>query len=267
MGVRDVGDPIAHGFTDGVFQGAAADGYRNDLCAEQAHAEDVEALPPHVFLSHINGAIEAKQRANGGGRDAMLPGAGLRDDAALAHAFREQRLAETVVDLMRAGMEQVFALDVDLRAAKLFAQPPRGVERGGAAGILREQEFQLGMERRVLLRFEISVLQLFERRHQHFRNVASAIGTEVAAGIRLRNHERRAASINCFMRTRSFLPGDDSMREQTSTPQGCACSMAARTLFSSSPPATMILRGSPAASFQSNPLPEDGPSSSSASEG
>ena len=64
-----------------------------------------------------------KQRADGGGGDAVLAGAGLRDDAALAHALREQPLAEAVVDLVRAGVEQVFALEIDLRAAELLGEP------------------------------------------------------------------------------------------------------------------------------------------------
>ncbi len=66
MGVGDVGDPVAHGFADGVFQGAAAGGDGHHLRAQQAHAEDVEALPAHVFLAHVDRAVEAEQRADGG---------------------------------------------------------------------------------------------------------------------------------------------------------------------------------------------------------
>ena len=35
--------------------------------------------------------------------------------------LREQDLAERVVDLVRAGVEQVFALEINLRAAELLA--------------------------------------------------------------------------------------------------------------------------------------------------
>ena len=56
-----------------------------------------------------------------GGRDAVLAGAGLRDDARLAHALGEQHLAERVVDLVRAGVAQVFALEPD-RVADLARQ-------------------------------------------------------------------------------------------------------------------------------------------------
>jgi hypothetical protein len=47
----------------------------------------------------------------------MLAGTGFRDDAGLAHAPRQQRLADGVVDLVRAGVVQVLALEQDLRAA------------------------------------------------------------------------------------------------------------------------------------------------------
>ena len=40
----------------------------------------------------------------------MLAGAGLGDDAALAHSLREQDLAKRVVDFVRAGMEKILAL-------------------------------------------------------------------------------------------------------------------------------------------------------------
>jgi hypothetical protein len=56
-------------------------------------------------------------RGDGGRRDAVLARAGLGDDARLAHAAGEQRLPDGVVDLVRAGVVQVFALEVDLRAA------------------------------------------------------------------------------------------------------------------------------------------------------
>jgi hypothetical protein len=44
-------------------------------------------------------------------------GAGLGDDALLAHALGQQDLAEHVVDLVRAGVVELLALEIDLRAA------------------------------------------------------------------------------------------------------------------------------------------------------
>ncbi len=60
-------------------------------------------------------------------------GAGFGDDAGLAHAAGHQGLADAVVDLVRAGVVQVFALEPDLRPAQ-FARPARGmVDRAGPA--------------------------------------------------------------------------------------------------------------------------------------
>ena len=44
----------------------------DDLRAQQPHAEDVQALPAHVFFAHVDHALEAEQRAHRGGGDAVL---------------------------------------------------------------------------------------------------------------------------------------------------------------------------------------------------
>ena len=121
MRALDVGHPIAHGFADGVFQGPASRVDAHHFGAQQAHAEDIETLAAHVFGTHVHDAFQAEQGAHRGSGDAVLPGPRFRDDALLAHAARQQRLAQRVVNLVGAGMQQILALDVDLRAAQLLA--------------------------------------------------------------------------------------------------------------------------------------------------
>ena len=53
----NVGDPIAHGFADGVFERAAAVGHADNGCAQQAHAKDIETLPAHVLFAHVDHAL------------------------------------------------------------------------------------------------------------------------------------------------------------------------------------------------------------------
>ena len=130
---RDVGHPVAHGLADGVLERAAAARDAHHLGAQQAHAEDVEPLAPHVLLAHVDHALEAEQRADRGGGHAVLAGAGLGDDAPLAHAPRQQRLAQAVVDLVRAGVQQVLALEVDARAAQQF-RSAAGRSRAASGG-------------------------------------------------------------------------------------------------------------------------------------
>jgi hypothetical protein len=61
-------------------------------------------------------ALQAEQCAGCCGGDTVLAGARFRDDALLAHAPREKRLAERVVDLVRASVGQVLPLQEDPRS-------------------------------------------------------------------------------------------------------------------------------------------------------
>ena len=117
VGRADVRDPVANRLVDGVLEGARARVHRPHLGAEQLHPEDVERLPAHVLGAHVDDAVEAEQRARRRRRDAVLAGAGLGDDALLAHALREQRLRERGVDLVCPGVREVLALEVDPRCA------------------------------------------------------------------------------------------------------------------------------------------------------
>ena len=145
----DVGDPVAHGFVDGVFQGAAAGIDADDLRAEHAHARNVERLARHVFRAHVDDAFEAEMRGDGGGGDAVLACAGFRDDARLAHFYGEQALADGVIDFVRAGVEQVFALEVDARAAEMRSEARSKLQRRGAAGEIFQQIGEFGLKRGV----------------------------------------------------------------------------------------------------------------------
>ncbi|GAB3108946.1 hypothetical protein GCM10027055_06610 [Janibacter alkaliphilus] len=77
-------------------------------------------------------ALQPEQRRCGGQRDPVLAGAGLGDELALAHPLRQQALAEAVVDLVAAGVVEVLALEVDLRAAEVLGETAGEEERGGA---------------------------------------------------------------------------------------------------------------------------------------
>ena len=140
IGVGDVGDPVAHRFVDRVLERPAAGVDLPHLGAEQAHPDDVQRLPPHVLGAHVDAALEPEQRAGGRGRHAVLAGAGLGDDAPLAHAPGEQRLPHRVVDLVRAGVREVFALeenpDTPAVAGRLGRQPPRLVQRRRAPDVV-----------------------------------------------------------------------------------------------------------------------------------
>ena len=166
---------------------------RSHLRPEQAHPLHVRRLTAHVFDAHVDDAIEAEPRANGRCRDAVLAGAGLRDDSALAEPPRQHGLAEGVVELVRAGMEQVLALQVDALAG---GEALGKRERRGPAAVAAPKSVQLVPIRRIGERFAPAALQLVERRNQRLGHVAPAV---VAVGESGRAH--RAAATKA--RTRS----------------------------------------------------------------
>src|SRR5487761_1734848 len=111
VGVAHRGHPVADGLVGRVLGGARAAVDGPHLGAEQAHAVDVEGLAAHVLTAHVHRAAEPEMGAGGGGGDTVLAGAGLGDDPQLAHAPGKEHLAEGVVDLVGAGVEQVLALE------------------------------------------------------------------------------------------------------------------------------------------------------------
>ena len=109
----DVRHPVAHRLVDGVLErrGARRDGA--DLRAQRTHPQHVRALPLDVLGAHVHDARQVEQGAGRGGRDAVLTRARLGDDPGLAKPPGQQGLPERVVDLVRAGVGEVFALEVE----------------------------------------------------------------------------------------------------------------------------------------------------------
>ena len=159
---------------------------------------DVERLALHVLGAHVDVALEAEQRAGRRRRDAVLPGAGLGDDPALAHADREQRLAERVVDLVRAGVGQVFALEEDpraagrLRSAAWLRRPASAARRSASAGASSS-----ALKRRVVARREVGALELLDRLDQRLGHEAAAELAEVAARVGIAARQSTVTVAHC----------------------------------------------------------------------
>ncbi len=127
--VVHIGDPVAQRLVHRILQrlGTRFDGA--NLGAEDLHAEHVRLLPRDVHGAHVDDAGQAELGAQRRGGDAVHAGAGLGDDARLAHAPREHDLAEHIVDLVRAGVIELLALEIDFRAAAMLREPLGEIER------------------------------------------------------------------------------------------------------------------------------------------
>ena len=88
--------------------------------------------------------------------------------------------ADRIVDLVRAGVAEVFALEVDSRAPQMIGESLGQHQRRRTPGISRKQVIEFTLKFRVMLSFLISRRKLFERMHQGFRNELPAVGPKVA---------------------------------------------------------------------------------------
>jgi len=99
-----------------------------DARAEQFHALHIRALTARVLDAHVDDALEIEQRTDGRRGDTVLAGASLGDDPPLAHSLSEQRLPECVVDLVRAGVVEILALEID-RPTDVLGEPASAIQR------------------------------------------------------------------------------------------------------------------------------------------
>ena len=183
MGVADAAGPLAHSFGHGILQRAGAAGDGNDLCAQKTHPVDVQGLTLGVLLAHEHHTLHAHQGSGRGGGNAMLTGTGLGDEAGLAHLFGQQRLSENIVDLVRTGVVQVFALEVDLCTAEVLGHLFCIVQAAGAACVLVEQFGELPIELRVIFVMVVGLFQFNDGIHQRFGDILSAVDAKASVGV------------------------------------------------------------------------------------
>ena len=165
---------------------------RHDGGAQHLHPRDVQRLPPGVFLAHVDDAFETEQGGGGGARDAVLTGAGLGDDALLAHPLGDQCLTEYVADLVRTGVVEILALEQEAcPGADLGRQPRRVVELARHAGVVAQQPGELDLERLVGHRVPVDRVQLVQRLDQRLGNEPSTEPTKVSVRTRHETGRRR----------------------------------------------------------------------------
>ena len=178
-GILDVGDPVAQRLVHGVLQRPGAGCYRDDVGAQQLHPKDVGGLALDVRLAHVDDTRDVEQRAHRRRRHPVLSGPGFGDDPGLAHALGEQDLADGVVDLMRPGVVELVALEIDLGAAEKLSQAAGKIKRARPADVMLHLRMKLVPEGRIVLGHGVGLFDLQDQRHQGFGNKPAAIDAEV----------------------------------------------------------------------------------------
>ena len=171
---------------DGLLERLQPVGDFDDVRAEDLHPCDVGRLLLDIDRAHVDVAFQTEIRRGSGEGDAVLTGACLGDHLFLAHVFGEQGLAHAVVELMRAGMVEIFAFRVKLPAAAHRVREPFEMGNRRRPSLkLRADAAQLGDE---LARLTDAVIRLRDLRHRGFQLVIdkdAAVAAEVAVLIRI----------------------------------------------------------------------------------
>ena len=131
-------------------------------------------LPLRVDAPHVHDAVEPEERARRGARDAVLSRAGLRDDAPLPHPLREERLADGAVDLVRARVREVLALEEHAAQADGLREARRVRERRRAADPVAQNTVELTLERGVSAGLVPRGLEVGDGRHERLGEVLPA---------------------------------------------------------------------------------------------
>src|SRR5918994_6347811 len=231
VGRLDVRDPIADRLRQRLLESPRPEFNRADFRPQELHPLHVRLLAAHVFRAHVHEAVETEARADGRRRDTVLPCSGLGHDARLAETPREERLAERVVDLVRAGVAEILALEVD---ALVVSEALGAVERRRPADVRPLERLELEPKAGVVPDLVPAVFELVESRHERLGDVPSAVRAEVAP---LSDAHPCTASTKARTRAWSLTPGDDSRLRLASTHHGRTVLIAAWTFSGSRPPA------------------------------
>jgi len=173
MAVIHVGDPVSDCFTCRILQGSGSSGHWYYLGPQQPHANDIQLLAPHVFLTHVDNTTKPETGTDCRGRDSVLSRACFCNDPFLAKPGCEEGLTNRVVYLVRASMVEVLALQEYPCAYKI--RETRCVAHGRrTTNVAREQSIQLPVESRVAARALKSGGELIEGRYECLRHVTAA---------------------------------------------------------------------------------------------
>ncbi len=182
-GIERIGHPVTQRFVDGGTQCLVSAGHRYHFGAEETHAPNVGGLTLHVDRTHVDNARQTQPGTGSRGRHAVLTGTGLGDDPLGSEALCQQCLADGVVDLMRAGMRQILALQPDLRAPPFRKSRAVG-ERRGAADPALELLFVFGLKIGGMQVLANAFFQALQRRNEGLGHKPTAEGAETALGVR-----------------------------------------------------------------------------------
>src|SRR6266581_3731694 len=150
------------------------------LGAEHLHPVHVQFLSVHVLASHVDFRAQSQSRARHSGSNPMLSGPGFSNDPQFPHFLGKESLAESIVDLVRATMQEILSLQIDSGPSNVASQIGSKVQWGGSAGETVQPARQLLLEGGVVGEPVVCFLKFSQWLHQGLRDILPAIFSELA---------------------------------------------------------------------------------------
>jgi len=119
---RKVDYPSSQCLVDCVAQGLRARFHGNDRGSEKLDTEHIQSLAPNVFRTHVDGAFHAELGTDRSSRDTVLASSSLGNNLGFAESASNEYLAKCVVDLVAAGVVQIFSLQPDVRSTRVLGE-------------------------------------------------------------------------------------------------------------------------------------------------
>ena len=182
MGIIHPAGPFPHCLGNRVLQCGGSGFDRNHPGSQQTHFIYIESLAPGIFLAHIDYTFHSHQRRRGSCSHSVLAGPGFRNKSCFPHFLGQKRLAQYIVDLMGAGVVQIFSFQINLCSAQIFCHFFCVIESAGTSAVVLQQIFQLLLKFSVFFVMIVRSFQLDHRVHQSFRNILSSVHPESPSG-------------------------------------------------------------------------------------
>ena len=146
--ISDICYPVAQRFIHRIFECSRAALHRSNLGAKHLHPKNVRLLSFNINSAHIDNTLQAKTRAGGGCRNAMLSRSSFSNNPLLAHAPCEQNLTKNIIYFMRASVIKLIPLKINLRTlihacarTNIFRDALSEIKRRGPTNIVFVQPF------------------------------------------------------------------------------------------------------------------------------
>jgi len=141
----------------------------------------------HIKCAHVNDALQAHQRANGGSCHTVLAGSGFGNNPFFTECFCQQNLSDGVVDFVRTRVIQIFPFQENMTLIP-FRHPGSVIKRRRPSHIMFQQVDKVLTKVVRVDDLHVFFLEFLNVRVHHFGNESTSEFTVITFAIDLIAH-------------------------------------------------------------------------------